>query len=49
MRKPIPEVRTGQAPPKLERNEFHLQFMRSYADPRVNAVQDALAKVEEVA
>jgi hypothetical protein len=49
MSKPTPAVRTGQAPPKLERNEFHLQFMRSYADPRFATVQDALAKVEEVA
>jgi len=49
MTKPIPDVRTGQAPAKLGRNEFHLQFMRSYADPRFDDVHDALAQVEEVA
>lgn len=43
------DVRTGQAPPKLERNEFHLKFTRSFADPAFDAVKEALAQVEEVA
>jgi multimeric flavodoxin WrbA len=43
------EARQGQAPQKLERKEFHLQFMRSFEDPKFGAVKDALAQVEEVA
>ena len=45
----VPDVRTGQAPAKLGRNEFHLQFMRSFQDPDFGPVQAALAQVEEVA
>lgn len=41
--------RTGQAPPPLGRDEFHLQFQRSFLDPAFNEVKDALAKVEQVA
>jgi multimeric flavodoxin WrbA len=41
--------RKGQAPPPLGRNEFHLQFQRSFIDPSFNDVKDALSKVEEVA
>jgi multimeric flavodoxin WrbA len=44
-----PEVRQGQAPQPLARNEFHLQFMRSFADPRFEPLNAALAQVEEVA
>ena len=43
------EVRKGQAPAPLGRDEFHLQFFRSFVDPAFNAVKDALALVEEVA
>jgi multimeric flavodoxin WrbA len=46
---PVPEVRKGQAPAKLGRNEFHLQFSRSFMDPAFGPVRDALAQVEEVA
>jgi multimeric flavodoxin WrbA len=45
----MPEVRQGQAPEKLERKEFHLQFMRSFVDPRFDQAADALAQVEEIA
>jgi multimeric flavodoxin WrbA len=45
----LPEVRQGQAPQPLARNEFHLQFMRSFADPRFEPLNAALAQVEEVA
>ncbi len=41
--------RTGQAPAALGRNEFHLQFSRSFMDPAFVAVKDALALVENVA
>jgi multimeric flavodoxin WrbA len=44
-----PEVRQGQAPEKLERQEFKLQFMRSFKDPNFEPVQAALAQVEEIA
>ncbi|MGV7206870.1 flavodoxin family protein [Oxalobacteraceae bacterium A2-2] len=43
------EVRTGQAPDKLDRHEFHLQFMRSFQDPTFEAVHAALSQVEQVA
>ena len=41
--------RTGQAPPPLGRTEFHLQFHKSFVDPAFSEVQEALAKVEQVA
>lgn len=43
------KIRKGQAPAPLERNEFHLQFFRSFVDPTFDTVKDALSKVEEVA
>ena len=43
------DVRKGQAPPKLGKDEFHLVFRRSFDDPRFDAVQDELAKVEAIA
>jgi multimeric flavodoxin WrbA len=43
------EPRTGQAPAMLERNEFHLEFRRSFHDPRYEAVKEELAKVEQIA
>lgn len=41
--------RTGQAPAKLNREEFHREFQKSFFDPTFLAVKDALAEVEEVA
>src|SRR4051812_28867596 len=41
--------RKGQAPAMLNRNEFHLQFTKSFADPAFGKVQEALSKVEAVA
>lgn len=41
--------RLGQAPARLGRDEFHLQFRRAYRDGTFEAVGDALAAVEEVA
>jgi multimeric flavodoxin WrbA len=43
------EIRKGQAPAPLGRDEFHLQFMRSFVDPAFEPVKAALAQVEEVA
>ena len=42
-------VRKGQAPAKLERDEFHLRFMRKFYDPSFEAVSRELASVEEIA
>jgi multimeric flavodoxin WrbA len=41
--------RTGQAPPVLTREAFRQRFMTNFHDPSFGGVQDALAKVEEVA
>jgi multimeric flavodoxin WrbA len=41
--------RTGQAPEKPNRDEFHLRFTRSFMDPAFGNIQDALDKVEAVA
>ena len=43
------EPRKGQAPAMLGRDEFRLQFSRSFIDPAFNSVKDALAQIEEVA
>lgn len=42
-------VRKGQAPAKLNRDEFRLVFSRNFVDPAYAAVGAALAAVEEVA
>jgi multimeric flavodoxin WrbA len=42
-------VRKGQAPAKLNRDEFRLVFSRNFVDPAYAAVGQALASVEEVA
>lgn len=42
-------VRKGQAPAKLNRDEFHLRFMRKFYDPAFEAVSEELASVEDVA
>jgi multimeric flavodoxin WrbA len=45
----MPAPRKGQAPAKLERDEFHLIISRSYMDPAFRAVQGALDQVEQTA
>jgi len=42
-------VRTGQAPPRLEREEFRRKFMDGFFDPAYQDVSRELAAVEEVA
>jgi len=42
-------VRKGQAPAKLGRNEFHLQFRRTFQDPGYDALENELAAIEAVA
>lgn len=44
-----PKPRRGQAPPMLERDQFHVRFIRSFSDPAFEPVRDALEKVESVA
>ncbi|MGQ0655843.1 MAG: flavodoxin family protein [Betaproteobacteria bacterium] len=44
-----PKIRTGQAPGKLERLEFHRRFSASFADPRFDAEREALGRIEEIA
>ncbi len=41
--------RTGQAPPTLDREEFHLRFMRSFDDPAFNQAQGEIAAIENIA
>ena len=43
------DIRRGQAPAQLGRDEFHLRFMRSFEDPAFEPVREALAQVEQVA
>lgn len=42
-------ARKGQAPAKLERNEFHLVFRKTFTDPAFEQVGAALDAVEDVA
>jgi len=42
-------VRKGQAPARLERDEFHRKFIGQFYDPAFDAVSGELAKVEEIA
>lgn len=41
--------RTGQAPPKLDRSEFHLRFRNSFLDPAFAPAESSLAQIEEIA
>jgi len=43
------DVRTGQAPGKLGRNEFHLKFTANFADPRFEPLRPDIARLEDVA
>ena len=43
------EPRKGQAPAVLKRDEFHLEFRRSFFYPSFDAVQTEIEKVEQVA
>jgi len=46
---PEVDVRTGQAPGKLERGEFHLKFVANFADPRFDPLRPDIARLEDVA
>lgn len=43
------EPRKGQAPRPLEREEFHLEFQRSFVGPAFDVVQPEIARIEEIA
>ncbi len=43
------QLRAPHAPSEQERAEFHERFLRSFADPRFDAVRDAVAALEELA
>ncbi len=40
--------RKGQAPAPLARNEFHLEFRKSFLDPAFGGVATQLDAVEEI-
>jgi hypothetical protein len=40
-----PKVRKGQAPPALQREEFHRRFAASFLDPSFDAEREALGRV----
>jgi multimeric flavodoxin WrbA len=42
-------VRKGQAPPMLKRDDFHRRFMQSFYDPAFDAEAAAIARLEEIA
>ena len=41
--------RKGQSPPVLGRDEFHLEFYRSFVDPTFDTVKNEINKIEQVA
>jgi multimeric flavodoxin WrbA len=46
---PTPEVRKGQAPGHLQREEFQVRFMQPFQDPKFQAERDALQRIEHIA
>ncbi|PPC94872.1 MAG: NADPH-dependent FMN reductase [Methylotenera sp.] len=43
------ETRKGQAPSKLNRDEFRIVFSRSFEDPKFEKIADSLVHVEQIA
>lgn len=43
------DVRTGQAPPPLSRDQFGERFRRRFADPAFNTEAEAIARLEAIA
>jgi multimeric flavodoxin WrbA len=48
-RRPMTKPRKGQAPPKLQRNEFRLRFQQSFHDPRFDSERESIARIEAIA
>lgn len=44
-----PEVRKGQAPETLKRDQFHERFMQPFQDPAFQAEKNALQRIELIA
>ena len=42
-------IRTGQAPPPLERDKFSERFLGTYTDPAFRAEDEAISRLEEIA
>ena len=42
-------VRTGQAPPKLSRDEFRLRYLAAYSDPAFDAERAAIERLADIA
>ena len=45
----MPEVRKGQAPPPLARDEFRARFERAFFDPAFEAEHESIARLEAIA
>src|SRR5690349_1237977 len=45
----VKDVRKGQAPDKLGRDEFRLRFLQSFGDPAFEPERDALGRLEAIA
>jgi hypothetical protein len=43
------QLRHPATAPEQERQQFHEQFARSFADPRFDRLRDAVAALEELA
>jgi multimeric flavodoxin WrbA len=46
---PIPEIRKGQGPPRLDRDQFSRRFLQRFADPAFAPEAAALARLEQIA
>lgn len=42
-------LRTGQAPPKISRDEFHQRYMAQFVDSRFDSERDSIARLERIA
>jgi multimeric flavodoxin WrbA len=45
----MPQVRKGQAPAPIGREQFHEQFQHAYFDPAFDAEREALSRIEAIA
>jgi multimeric flavodoxin WrbA len=46
---PVIEIRKGQAPPRLRRDEFSVRFRASFIDPAFRDEDHSIARLEEIA
>jgi hypothetical protein len=45
----IPEIRKGQAPPRLQRDEFGARFRAAFFDPAFRREDESVARIEDIA